>query len=180
MNREMFERLLAEALGNELSSANLAAFEACLADHPEWQHEYRAAIKTLRVLAELDAPRQVEVRRSGDTLVIAPQQGSRHPTATVARSNPLGGWHRYAAVILIAFTAGYALHGALLVKEAARPPQAFVAGKPQDHTTPIATPNRKAESRHVESFRDAVIHAHRRKPSRSGLATCLIAMAKSH
>jgi len=167
MNREQFELLMADALGGELSSQDRAAFETVLAEHAEWKQEYETSRRTLDCLAELGAPKRVVARREGDALVIEP---TTRVTKTVAPQPMRGSW-RYAAAILIAFTAGYALHAAMILQEGVRPPQTLVENvlPPGVRATPASAP--------AGSFEAALLTTHTRKPSRSNLAKCLIAVA---
>jgi len=170
MNREEFELLMADALGGELSSEDRAAFDAALAEHADWKQEYETAQHTLECLAELGAPRRVVARREGDALVIEPTAG----TARAAAPRPMRGGWRYAAAVLIAFTAGYALHAAMILQEGVRPQETIVKNvTPQETGDVHATPT----AGNTQSFEKALLSTHARKPSRSNLATCFIALA---
>lgn len=170
MNHGQFELLMADALGDELSSEDRAAFEAALSEHADWKQEYETARRTLDCLAELGAPKRVVARREGDALVIEPTTS----TPKTRAPQPVRGSWRYAAAVLIAFTAGYALHATLVLQEGVRPQETIVKNVvPPDAPGARATPN-GGDSR---TFQAALFKTHARKPSRSTLAKCLIAVA---
>ncbi len=167
MNHEQFELLMADALGDDLSGEDRAAFETALAAHADWKQEYETAQRTLGCLAELGAPKRVVARREGDALIIEPRT-----TKTVA-PQPVRGARRYAAAVLIAFTAGYALHATLVLQEGVRPTDTIVkttSPESDDQHAVVARPT-------SGTFEAALVKTHARKPSRSTLAKCLIAVA---
>ena len=172
MNHEQFELLMADALGDELSGEDRAAFEAALAAHADWRQEYETAQRTLECLAELGAPKRVVARREGDALVIEPTTSTTKTRAPL----PMRGSWRYAAAVLIAFTAGYALHATLVLQEGVRPKESIVDTTPpgsDDQPDVVAQPT-------SGTFQAALFKTHARKPSRSTLAKCLIAVAAKH
>lgn len=168
MNHEQFELLMADALGGELSSEDRATFETALAAHADWKQEYETAQRALGCLAELGAPKRVVARREGDALIIEPR------TAKTVAPQPVRGTWRYAAAILIAFTAGYALHATMVLQEGVRPQQSVVK-----NVVPSGAPGVRATPTSANSgtFEAALFKTHARKPSRSTLAKCLIAVA---
>ena len=168
MNHEQFELLMADALGDELTGEDRAAFEAALAAHADWKQEYETAQRTLGCLAELGAPKRVVARREGDALIIEPRT-----TKTVA-SKPVRGVWRYAAAVLIAFTAGYALHATLVLQEGVRPQESIVKNVVQPDAPGVRATPAGGDS---GTFEAALFKTHARKPSRSSLAKCLIAVA---
>jgi anti-sigma factor RsiW len=170
VNCEDFEKLLADAWGDELTAADKAEFEAHLARCEACRREYETGRQALDALRSLSAPREVEIERRGPTLIL------HDPTAPPRRRRRLFGGHlfRYAASILIAFAAGYALHSGMMLAELGRS-DAIIAlqdDKPQDEYTG-AEPASPAENR---SLQNALLTAHQRNPKRTNLAKCMIAM----
>lgn len=191
MNREEFEQKMAEALGGEPAEADRAAFEEALAAHDDWRREYEGAKRTLDALASLSAPGRVSARREGDRLVIEPASVSR-PVRS-ARAGGAGRW-RIAAAILIAFTAGYAAHALLILREGFVP-RNQVVHVPADQHVPddegtagydvrgsghdVRDPEHDVRNP-FQSLETALARAHARRPSSSSLAKCLIAVAPRH
>ncbi len=202
MTCEDFEMLMADALGGELSPADRPVFEAHLAECEDCRREYESASKTVSTMRELPGPERLTIRREGDRLVIdkAPARVLRSPWWS------RGGVLRYAASILIAFTAGYALHAGLLLT--GDTPSIQVAetdgqsGTKEPGTTETATIQVADTSREhgttepgivdtgavdagtspaasPTNLQRALVNTHARNPSRSGLAKCLIAMANA-
>jgi len=178
MNREEFEQKMAEALGGELAETDRAAFEAALAAHDDWRRAYEGAKRTLDALASLSAPRQVTARREGDRLVIEPASVARP-----ARAGGAGRW-RIAAAILIAFTAGYAAHALLILREGLVAREQLVHVTPDENvpkdTGPAGYDGPDAandEGAPFHSLETALARAHARRPSSSALAKALIAVA---
>lgn len=173
MNREQYEALLADALGDELTPGDRVVFERCLDEHPDWRREYESARGTLDTLVRVTAPPRVIVRREGYRLIFE----SAEVPAPTSTPTTAGAWHRYAAAILLAFTAGYAAHATLLLKDAVRPTHEIVhAPVPNPTGAAPQRPEARTPTRGT-SFRTALIDAHRRNPARSDLANCLIAMS---
>jgi len=163
MNCTDFEVLLADALGDELSVADRPAFEAHLAECEKCRREYETALRTVTTMRELSGPARVTVRREGDRLVI----DDRPPHALRMPWWFRRGAFRYAASILIAFAAGYAVHAGLMMTE---------AGRPVDRV--VAVGDGAGDVTSTSSLQQALVHTHVRNPARSDLAKCLIAMAK--
>lgn len=165
MNCEDFEPLLADALGDELSDADRAAFDAHLAECGRCRREYettRAAVESLRALP---GPRRVMVRREGDRLVIrgVSPGGPRVPRWLT------GAAFRYAASVLIAFAGGYALHAGLMIAE-------FGSSSGDRGRAPVVAPTPAPG----DSFQEALLSVHERNPHFSDLAKCLIAMYRAN
>ncbi len=163
MNCTDFEVLLADALGDELSVADRPAFEAHLAECEKCRREYETALRTVTTMRALPGPARATVRREGNRLVI----DDRPPHALRVPWWLRGGVFRYAASILIAFAAGYAVHAGLMMTEVGRPVDRLV--QKDDGIEAPTSPN---------SLQRALVHTHVRNPARSDLAKCLIAMAK--
>lgn len=155
MNCEDFQMLLADALGGELSDADRPAFDAHVAQCANCRHEYESMTGAVRSLRSLPDPQPVSVRRVGGRLILG--ESSRDTKAAISF-----GLLRYAAGLLIAFSAGYALHAGLT---------------PRDTTSSGSAVVQMASA---ESGRNtlqvAIAGAHLRNPARSDLAKCLSAM----
>jgi anti-sigma factor RsiW len=172
MNCEEFEMLMVDALGDELPSRRHPAFSAHLAECSKCRRDYESARRAVETMRDLPAPRPVTVRREGDRLVIEnPRAAGFNPRGRPRRLTPatrLGrGLLRYAASVLIAFTAGYALHAGLMVRGAVRP-----GGIPVRQGTETGLPEPDG------GLQQALVDAHDRSPSSSNLAKCLMAMAR--
>ena len=154
MKCEDFQMLLADALGGELSDADRPAFEAHTAQCPRCRAEYESMSGAVRSLRALPEPQAVSVRRVGDRLILS----ERSPRALTWFSHRL---LRYAAGLLIAFSAGYGLRAGLA-------PHDDASGRP---VALVANDGSKRGS-----LEGAIAGAHLRNPARSDLAKCLIAM----
>ena len=173
MTCEDFETLMADALGNELSETDRPAFEAHLAECEKCRREYETASKTVVTMRQLPGPERITFRREGDRLIIDEKRAAgfgprRGPDELTRATRRWGGVFRYAASILIAFTAGYALHAGLILSDARRP-------APQSEEE---IPGLIRVGPSAGNLQQAFVNAHVRKPARSDLAKCLIAMAK--
>ena len=166
MSCEDFEMLMADALGDELSEVDRPAFEGHLAICERCRDEYRTALATVRTLQSLTGTDRVstgvehEVEQAASPIRSGPRSHSRWPLTSVLR---------YAASVLIAFTAGYAVHAGLMNEPIVQPPDAglIVANVPV---------GREFVAR--DTFGAALAGAHLKDPGRSGLAKCMIAMFK--
>ena len=154
MNCEDFQMLLAESLGGELSDAQRPAFEAHIAECSQCRREYESMRETVCSLLSLPDPQPVRVRRVGGRLILG--ESSRGAMAAFSY-----GLLRYAAGLLIAFTAGYALRAALTPRDAA----------PRVGVVQVADAGSKRDT-----LQFAIAGAHLRNPARSDLAKCLSAM----
>ncbi|GAF95163.1 unnamed protein product [marine sediment metagenome] len=163
MNCTDFEVLLADALGDELSAADRPVFEAHLAECEKCRREYETALRTVTTMRELPGPARATVRREGNRLVI----DDRPPHALRMPWWFRRGAFRYAASILMAFAAGYAVHAGLMMTEGGRRVEHIV--QTDEGIEAPTSPN---------SLQRALVHTHVRNPARSDLAKCLIAMAK--
>ena len=150
MNCDDFQMLLANALGGELSDTDRPIFDAHLQQCSRCRLEYETMSGTVRSLQSLPDPQPVSVRRVGGRLILS--ESSRGTMAALSR-----GLLRYAAGLLIAFTAGYALRAGLT---------------PNDNSViQVADAGTKRNTLQV-----AIAGAHLRNPARSDLAKCLSAM----
>lgn len=164
MKCEDFEMLMADALGDELADGDRTSFEAHLDECDTCRREYESLRQTVDAARVLAGPRKVRVQRDGERLVIQPAETETTPatnwsTRTASRNS---GLMRFAASILIAFTAGYAFHAVrMLADDAAHEPNIVQV----DSTPP-------------PSVRGSLLLAHARNPSRSGLAKCLATITR--
>ena len=166
MSCEDFEMLMADALGDELSEADRPAFEGHLAMCERCRDEYRTALTTVRTLQSLTGADRVstgvehEVDRAASPIRSGPRGYSRWSFTSALR---------YAASVLIAFTAGYAVHAGFVNEPTVRPPDVehFALNVAAGHA-PVE-PN---------TFGAALAGEHLKDPGRSGLAKCMIAMFK--
>ncbi len=108
MNCEGFETLLADAIGEELADTDRAAFEGHLAMCERCREEYRTAIATVRTLRTLPGATRVSSAIDGDVGAALPFASGAVKTRSV---RPWARVMRYAASVLLAFTAGYGAHG---------------------------------------------------------------------
>ena len=167
MNCEDFEILMADALGDELSPADRPAFEVHLAECATCREEFDSNQKALGTMRALPGPRRVNVRREGNRLVIEEPRAANSSTVTRRQrwltALAARGVFRYAASVLIAFTAGYAVHAGMMAADKAgqQPVTRLEKSPPADG-----------------SFQHVLLSTHARKPSTSDLAKCLIAMAR--
>ncbi len=169
MNCEEFEPHLADALGDELSPTDRVAFEEHVARCEACRGEYETARRALSELRSLPAPRQVSMRDI-DTALVPGVPLRLHAadlgTGRVAQSHAVPRRSfvrvvRYAASLLIAFTAGYALHAGLTFSS--RP----VAG--ERYTS-------RDGAYGTSTLEAAFARVHAQKPTRSDLAKAMIAM----
>ena len=164
MNCENFEMLMADALGDELGEDDRAPFEAHRAACETCRREYESLKRTVDAMRTLAGPRKVRVQRDGERLVIQPIDSDAlsvsHGSKPVALQS--SGLLRFAASILIAFTAGYAIHAGLMMADDAR-------------QEPLVN---QVENVAPTSVRGSLISAHARNPSRSGLAKCLATITR--
>ena len=155
MNCVDCQLMLSDALGGELSDAHRPGFDAHIAECPQCRDEYESMSRALRSLQSLPGPQPVRARRVGNRLILT--ESSRGTMTSISY-----GLLRYAAGLLIAFTAGYALRAALTPRDT--PPSG--GGVAQ-----VATAGSKRDT-----LQGAIAGAHLRNPSRSDLAKCLSAM----
>jgi anti-sigma factor RsiW len=161
MDCNKFDMLMADAWGGELTEADRPAFEAHLAKCERCRREYETGLTALSAMRSLAGPRQVRVERRGSRLIL------HDPTVPTRRAPGLlrRGLLRYAASVLIAFTAGYALHAGLMV-----------SGLPaKERPVPTHQVAETGESSD-ESLEKAILTAHRRNAGRTNLAKCMIAL----
>ena len=161
MNCQDCEMLMAEALGDELTPEDKIRFEGHLAECERCRRDYESARSTISAMRSLPGPQRVAVHREGDRLVID-ETPARPPHSRHWSSR---GIFRYAASVLISFTAGYGVHSARVARELTLPASPFVDTSPG---TANASPRR--------SLQQTLVSAHTRNPRKSDLATCMAAM----
>jgi len=154
MNCEDFQMLLADALGGELPDAQRPDFDTHIARCSKCRREYESMCGAVRSLQSLPEPQPVNVRRVGGRLILS--ESSRGTMTSLSF-----GLLRYAAGLMIAFTAGYALRAVLA------PPGAL----PSSGVVQVADAGLKRDTLQL-----AIAGAHLRNPGRSDLAKCLSAM----
>ncbi len=194
MNCVDFEPLMADALGDELSPGDRRVFEAHLGECTRCRQEYATARRAVGMMRQLPGPMRVSARREGDRLVIEDKPAAgrvwdrpsslsfdrlksrSHRLRSAARAS--GGLFRYAAIVLIAFTAGYALHAGAVSRQLSA-----ISHQSSAFTTRYSTVgNRQSTFDNDGSYhtlRGALVSAHIRNPGRSDLAKCLIAVART-
>lgn len=155
MNCEDFQMLLADSLGGELPDAQRPGFEAHVAECSQCRREYESMRETVCSLLSLPEPQPVRVRRVGGRLILG--ESSRGAMTSFSY-----GLLRYAAGLVIAFTAGYALRTALT-------PRGTLPSS--GGVMQVADAGSKRDTLQV-----AIAGAHLRNPARSDLAKCLSAM----
>lgn len=174
MNCERFESLLADALGDELSTADRPAFEEHLRACERCRCEYESAAAALAAMRSLPAPSVVPAGVAEDHRI-------RHSDTapTIRRIAPRGlSLLRYAAAIVVAFAAGY-FYRAERVSLAAKPgigPTTLT--RSSNERGVLNVPGGREQIAHAlpRSFEAALAGAHLQNPSRSDLAKCMIAM----
>jgi anti-sigma factor RsiW len=162
MNCEDCELFMADAIGEELDPSQRASFSAHLAQCPKCREEYESAMRAVKTMRELPGPRHVAVRREGDRLVILGRSAAPFRLGRLFS----GGVFRYAASVLIAFAAGYALHAGWMATE-----------PPRRVEMPPAETSEQEERVPGSDLQGALAYAHNRSPSSSHLAKALMAVA---
>lgn len=175
MNCQDIEPLMADALGGELSAEDRVTFDAHLRDCTACREELESNRRTLSMMNQLPGPQRVNVHRDGDRLVIQDESSaSRNPESTAPGKSLRAGMRtitafRYAAGLLIAFTAGYAMHVGVTLTQPITPQPIRIArdGGPDD-----------VAARQV-NLRSTVRSIHARQPGRSTLVKALIAIGRA-
>jgi hypothetical protein len=187
MNCNEFEQRLADAWGDELADSDRARFEAHARDCPSCRELYEDGRRALGVMRSLDGPPRVVVRREANRLVLEWPGGVAGTNAAIEASEPQGdtsrpslklpwflrGAIRHAAVLLIAFTAGYLFHAGLILFDARRE---AATSRPPDHVADTGTGHKAPRS---ATLHTALANAYTRSPGSSELATVLIALARA-
>lgn len=160
MNCERFMDVLADALGNELPPTMQAEYDTHMASCAACRRESESMHETLSTLRHLPPAPEVSIRRLDGSLVLG--------RSTDLRRSARPRWDamfRYAAIILLAFLAGFAIRrgpevspGVPHVKEGSSPPP---------------PPARVDE---YVTFRTALAGAHHKNPSSQRLTKLLMAL----
>ncbi|MCB9852200.1 MAG: zf-HC2 domain-containing protein [Phycisphaerales bacterium] len=145
MDCRTFESLLADAIGGELGDSDRAAFESHADACENCRREYRSLASTMNLVR--------------DRIGTIDAQSNRHgrETSAKARSSSRRAIFRYAAIIAIAFLAGYALRGI-------------------DTAQPAAVPGRKDVEARAITVHEQIAVAHRRMPEASMFAKSMLAV----
>lgn len=160
MNCNEFETLMADALGNELAPQDRPSFEAHLAECAECRGRYESFTKVVRSMRELPGPKRVVLRRDAGRLILEEAAAPAQPRRPVR----LAGIVRYAASLLIAFTAGYAVHAGITLTTGSAPTGRTITSQQPDHGAP--------------TLQSSLARAFAHDAGKSDLAQCLIAMAQ--
>ena len=99
MTRDELKAMLADYLGDELSSEQRQQFEVALVDDPEFAEEVDGLKQTLQTIRSLDEP----------IAVVAAQDDAIRPAI-------MPGLIRYAAILVFAFIGGYLVRGSQFVQ----------------------------------------------------------------
>ena len=161
MNCQDFENLLPDALGGELSESEQAAFEGHLAACATCRSEHKSLTGAVGRMRSLPEPAALSVRRVGDGLLLTPSTSASISALRWTRSSR--GFLRYAAVILLAFVAGYSTSSVNSVT-------------PNVTHSPVAV---SPGGNPANNLQTAVAMQFSRNPARSDLAKGLLAMYDS-
>ena len=115
MNCQDFETLLADALGDELGSADRVAFDNHLKQCAQCRRDYESATKTIGAMRSLPDHPAIPIERIGDRLVIGAASGSAPSRRfRFRRAAPIS------AAIALAFASGYLARHAQTAKSEER------------------------------------------------------------
>ena len=160
MNCERFMGHIAEALGDELSSTMQTEFDTHVASCTKCRGEYQSMRDTLSTLRQLPPAPEVSIRRLDDSLVLGRSTDLRRSAGP-----HLGAMLRYAAIILLAFSVGFATRGG----SGAGPGVPHVE---EGVSAPAQPPRVDGDG----TFRTALAGAHRQNPSSTRLTKLLVAL----
>jgi anti-sigma factor RsiW len=149
--------LMADALGGELTGQDLARFESHLSECQACRTEYQSMSATVAAMRTIPGPESKTAR----PLPLLKTSGRRDRPLWMRSLAVL----RYAAIIAIAFVAGYAARG---VSQAPPPP----GGAPDRIVTTLGNYG----SSGARSFEAALSGVYRNRPSGSDLAKCMNAL----
>ena len=179
MNCEQFEDLLADALGGELSSVKRAGFDGHVRDCARCRREFESASAAISAMRSLPGP-PVEAAAVGrDRLASAAESAPWMNREPNFRLPPI---LRYAAVIALAFIAGYVVRASMTRAISTRDihPDSLVESRSRVETPESPRITDRFALAHPQSFEAAFAGAHLRDPSRSDLAKCMVAMFGTH
>lgn len=160
------EDLLADALGGELTQAGRAEFDAHIATCSACQEEFRRSQEALEIMRSLPGPMDAQVREFGRAWTIDPAQVSA--AMVHGKGGRWRGLLRYAASILIAFTAGYGMHSGFMLWD---------SGDTQQ--TPAVAPHAAPGPTVSDTLESALRAARRRGSGQPRLAMCVSALMQS-
>jgi len=169
MNCEPVDSMMADALGDELSPDDRTVFEAHLAGCDKCRHEYETRLQTIQALRGLPGPQRVTIQRRGNRLVIEGLPESQPGVMRVRYRGVL----RYAAGLLIAFTAGYATHLGMMMGEDGSASSSISHGADHQGSEKMIFASAQMEP---DTLQSSLVNVHIRRPGRSDLAKGLIAM----
>ena len=165
MNCEQYESLLADVLGGEASSADRTLLEAHCATCEPCRRDYASSVEALSAMRSLQSP----------TAILPFDSSSAAASRGIGQTRPtLPFWMgiaRYAAGIVIAFSAGYLFHATRSMSPVGISKRPGVTVMHSMHETEIDAPARRFEA--------ALASAHMKNPSQSDLAKCMIAVFSS-
>ena len=116
MNRDEIDAMLADALGGELDPSQRERFDQLLADDPRLAEEFRDLQRAVAAIRSLDDPASI---------------GERSPAPSRrALAVPWRAGMRYAAVIGLAFVAGFAVRAQMPADSEAPPVAPWAAESP--------------------------------------------------
>ena len=167
---------MADALGGELAEDRQEPFYRHLAQCGACRRDHASCRSVLEAMASLPGSIPAELSEVGEIILgrrkprVAPAESVSPPRRSGGRRSGglwTGGMWRYAAGLLVAFTAGYVFHAATQDSPV-----------PGDFGNNVA--QRLTDSDNAVTFQSALAQAHTRQPSRSSLAKVLIAMRPTH
>ncbi len=151
MNCQDFETLLADALGDEMGSADRVAFDNHLKQCAECRRDYESATRTIGAMRSLPDHPAIPIERIGDRLVIGAASGSAQSRRLrFRRAVPI------AAAIALAFASGYLARNA--------------QSTTNDATDIVANAGQSMEPPRSASLESVLADALARNPQRSPLA----------
>lgn len=150
MSCEDFEMLMADALGGELAESDRARFEGHLAFCATCRDEYQSMVGAVDRMRLLPGSNRVSEAIGREAVSASVGQRRRSRMAIV---------YRYAASVLLAFSAGYVFRGEARIASQVDTP---IATHPSDDSRP--------------TLETALVSAHQKRPGGSRLSTAMIAM----
>ncbi len=175
MNCEQFENSLPDALGGELSADQRAEFDKHVRVCERCRREFESTSAALSAIRSLPAPPVEAMAIGRDRFVTEAEFAPRTSGGPILQLHPL---LRYAAVIAIAFVAGYVVRAGLTPSISSREvvPGSAVESRPGVDAPEFPRITERFASAHSGSFEAAFAGAHLKNPSGSDLAKCMVAM----
>jgi len=155
MNCNDARGLMADALGGELSEADRSAFDSHCEACRQCRRDYETAALALDAMRSLPAPQHVQLRHKGRAFV------AERPAVFSQLRRRATGWSlwRHAASVLVAFSAGVAVHAGWVAVRADRPASSDLQAV-----------------RREGGFDRALVAAHSHNPRSSDLTKCMAAL----